>query len=79
MLTEIIQKRNALPASIPEIIECKVADNIGNYGASFIDICLISLFENKAILELQRVPKYDEVVAYIQTFQEAEEIVDFKF
>lgn len=79
LITQVIQKLRALPAVIPEIIEYEVAENIGDYGASFFDICLISVFENKdTFWNYTKYPQHDEVVAFIQSVQEAEEIVDFE-
>lgn len=75
-----MRKLNALPAAIPEVREYEVAQNIGDYGASFYDICLISVFENKdTFWNYTKYPKHDEAVAYIQSVQEAEQIVDFEF
>jgi len=79
LVADVIQKLRALPAVIPEIIEYEVAENIGNYGASFFDICLISVFENKdTFWNYTKYPEHDEVVAFIQSVQVAEEIVDFE-
>ena len=80
LITRIIQKLNALPGIIPEIIEYEVVQNIGDYGASFFDICLISVFENKdTFWDYTKYPEHDAVVEFIQSVQEAEEIVDFEF
>jgi len=80
LITRVIQKLNALPGIIPEIIEYEVAQNIGDYGASFFDICLISVFENKdTFWDYTKYPEHDAVVEFIQSVQEAEEIVDFEF
>ena len=80
IIANVMQKLNALPAAIPEIKGYEVAENIGDYGASFFDICLISAFENKdTFWNYTKYPKHDEVVAYIQSVQEAKEIVDFEF
>lgn len=80
IVADVIKKLNALPAVIPEIMEYEVAENIGDYGASFFDICLISVFENKETFwNYTKYPKHDEVVVYIQSVQLAEEIVDFEF
>lgn len=80
LVADVIKKLKALPAVIPEIIDYEVALNIGNYGASFFDICLISVFENKdTFWNYTKYPEHDEVVAFIQSVQEAEEIVDFEF
>ena len=79
LVAEIIQKLNSLPSSIPEIMEYEVAKNIGDYGASFFDICLISVFENKETFwNYTKYPEHDAVVEFIQSVQEAEEIVDFE-
>lgn len=79
IITEVMQKLKALPVAIPEIIEYEVAENSGDYGAYFFDICLISVFENKdTFWNYIKYPKHDEVVAYIQSVQE-EEIVDIEY
>ena len=69
-----------MPAVIPEIIEYEVAENVGDYGASFYDICLISVFENKdTFWNYTKYPEHNAVVAYIQSVQVDEQIVDFEF
>lgn len=80
IIENVMQKLNELPNVIPEIKEYDVAENIGDYGASFFDICLISVFENKdTFWNYTLYPKHDMVVAYIQSVQEDEQIVDFEF
>lgn len=80
LIKEVIKKLNSLPACIPEIIEYEVGLNIGDYNASFFDICLISVFENKdTFWNYTKYPEHDAVVEFIQSVQEAEEIVDFEF
>ena len=75
----VMQKLRALPAVIPEIIEYEVAENTGDYDASFFDICLISVFENKdTFRNYTKYPEHDAVVEFIISVQEAEEIVDFE-
>jgi len=80
LIKSVVDKLDALPAAIPEIKVYEVARNIGDYGASFYDICLISVFENKETFwSYTKYPEHDVVVAYIQSVQEAEQIVDFEF
>ena len=80
LISRVMQKLNALTEKIPEIIEYEVAQNIGDYGASFFDICLISVFENKdTFWSYTKYPEHDAAVEFIQSVQEAEEIVDFEF
>ncbi len=44
---EVKRRLDELPAQIPEILSYETAVNIGDYGASFFDISLISEFENQ--------------------------------
>ena len=79
IIDNVVEKLNKLPAEIPEIVSYEVAENIGDYGASFYDICLISIFNNKdEFWAYTKYPVHDEAVAYIQSVQEAEQIVDFE-
>jgi len=79
IIESVKNKLECLPAEIPEIISYEVGLNIGNYGASFYDISLISVFENKdTFWAYTKYPVHDEVVAYIQSVQEAEQIVDYE-
>jgi hypothetical protein len=67
-----------LPAHIPEIVSYETAINIGDYGASFFDVSVISVFENKdTFWNYTKYPVHDEVVAYISSVMTAEEIVDY--
>jgi len=71
-------KLDSLPTIINEISHYKVGINIGNYGASFFDLGLISTFENESDFKAYCVyPEHDEVVAYIQSVTDDEQIVDF--
>jgi hypothetical protein len=76
---EVKRRLDELPAHIPEIVDYETAINIGDYGASFFDVSLVSTFENKdAFWAYTKYPIHDAVVAYIQSVQDAEEIVDYK-
>lgn len=44
---EVKRRLDELPAHIPEIVDYETAINIGDYGASFFDVSLVSTFENK--------------------------------
>jgi hypothetical protein len=80
LISEVLKKLDTLPAIIPEIKEYETAVNIGDYGASFYDICLISIFENRdTFWNYTKYPEHDAVVEYIQSVQEGEQIVDFEF
>lgn len=80
IVAEVIKQLNTLPRVIPEIIAYEIAGNIGNYGASFYDICLISVFENSdTFWNYTKYPEHDAVVEYIQSVQEGEQIVDFEY
>ena len=75
---EVKRRLDELPAHIPEISSYETAINIGDYGASFFDISLISEFENKdTFWNYTKYPIHDQIVAYIQTVMIAEEIVDY--
>lgn len=79
IVAEVMRKLDSLPPIISEIKEVETAVNIGDYQASFYDICSISLFENKdSFLKYTKYPEHDKVVAYIKSVQEAEQIVDFE-
>ena len=61
---EVKRRLDELPAQIPEIIRYETAINIGNYGASFFDVSLISEFENKeSFWNYTKYPVHDDVVA----------------
>jgi len=78
-LAELIKhKLDSLPAIIKEIRQYEVGINIGNYGASFFDVGLISTFDNESDFKAYCVyPEHDAVVAYIQSVTDDEQIVDF--
>lgn len=79
-LSEEVKKRlDKLPETISEIREYETAVNIGSYGASFYDVSLVSTFENKETFwNYTKYPEHDEVVAFIQSVQEDEQIVDYE-
>tara|TARA_R110002049_G_scaffold45604_2_gene132931 strand:- start:44981 stop:45289 length:309 start_codon:yes stop_codon:yes gene_type:complete len=75
---EVKKRLDELPAQIPEILSYETAINIGDYGASFFDVSVISVFENKeAFWSYTKYPVHDEVVAFISSVMVAEEIVDY--
>ena len=75
---EVKRRLDKLPSHIPEIITYETGINVGDYSASFFDVSLVSTFENKdTFWAYTKYPVHDEVVAYIQSIQEAEEIVDY--
>ena len=78
-LSKIVKhKLDTLPSHIPEIIKYETAVNIGNYGASFYDVSLISTFKNEA--DFWKYTKYqvhNDVVDFIKTVQDSEHIVDY--
>jgi hypothetical protein len=79
LIQSVIAKLNTLVVAIPEIKAYEVAENIGDYGASFYDICLISEFDSRASFwKYTQYPEHNEVVAYIQSVQQDEQIVDFE-
>lgn len=79
LVTEVKRRLDKLPTLISEIIEYEVATNIGDYGASFYDVSLISVFENKdTFWAYTKYPEHDDVVAFIQSVQESEQIVDYE-
>lgn len=76
---EVKKRLDELPKYIPEIKAYETAINIGDYGASFFDVSLISEFENKETFwNYTKYPIHDEVVAYISSVMVAEEIVDYR-
>ena len=80
IIEEVKRQLDILPAFIPEIKSFETAVNIGSYGASFYDVCLIATFDNKdTFWNYTKYPEHDAVVAFIQSVQEAEQIVDFEF
>jgi hypothetical protein len=79
LAAEVKRRLDSLPAIIKEIRRYDVGINIGDYGASFFDVGLISTFETKADFERYcQYQEHDEVVAFIQSVQEDEQIVDFE-
>ena len=78
-LSKIVKtKLDSLPAIIPEILKYETAINIGDYGASFYDVSLISVFKNED--DFWKYTKYkihDEVVDFIKSVQKSECIVDY--
>ena len=79
LVQSVIEQLESLPEAIPEIKTYEVGSNIGEYEASFYDICLISTFENKdTFWKYTKYPVHDDVVAFIQSVQEDEQIVDFE-
>ncbi len=78
-LAEEVKKRlDTLPGIIPEIKDYETALNIGDYGASFYDVSLISVFDNKdTFWAYTKYPEHDAVVEFIQSVKVAEEIVDY--
>ncbi len=79
LVANVARRLNSLPAIIKEIRQYDVGINIGDYGASFFDIGLISTFDTKADFESYcRYAEHDDVVSFIQTVQEEEQIVDFE-
>ena len=78
LAVEVKRRLDELPAHIPEIISYETGINIGDYGASFFDVSVISVFENKdTFWTYTKYPIHDAVVAYIQSVQESEQIVDY--
>lgn len=76
---EVKRRLDELPSLISEIREYEVSINIGTYGGSFFDVGLISVFDNKETFwAYTKYTEHDEVVAYIQSVQEAEHIVDYE-
>ncbi len=79
LATEVKRRLDSLRAVIKEIRQYNVGVNIGDYDASFFDVGLISAFDTKADFERYcQYPEHDAVVAFIQSVQEAERIVDFE-
>ena len=71
-------KLDSLPAIIPEILKYETAINIGDYGASFYDVSLISVFKNEDnFWKYTKYKIHDEVVDFIKSVQKSEHIVDY--
>jgi hypothetical protein len=78
LAVEVKKRLDELPAHIPEIKSYETGINIGDYGASFFDVSLISVFDTKdTFWKYTKYPVHDEVVAYISSVTQAEEIVDY--
>jgi len=78
LAVEVKRRLDELPTFIPEIKSYETAINIGSYGASFFDVSVISEFKNvEEFLTYTKYPKHDEVVAFIQSVQVDEQIVDY--
>ena len=61
---EVKRRLDELPTQIPEIISYETAINIGDYGASFFDVSVISVFENKETFwNYTKYTVHDNVVA----------------
>jgi hypothetical protein len=79
LAAEVKRRLDSLPGIIKEIRQYDVGINVGDYGASFFDVGLISAFDTQADFERYcQYPEHDEVVAFIQSVQEDEQIVDFE-
>jgi len=79
LAVEVKRRLDELPKQISEIKSYETAINIGNYGASFFDVSVISAFENKdTFWSYTKYPVHDAVVAYISSVMVAEEIVDYE-
>ena len=79
LASEVKRRLESLRTVIKEIRRYDVGINIGDYGASFFDVGLLSAFDTKA--DFERYCEYREhhaVVAFIQSVQEDEQIVDFE-
>ena len=78
-LSRIVKdKLDTLSDLIPEIIKYETAVNIGNYGASFYDVSLISTFKNEAdFWKYTKYQEHNDVVDFIKTVQDSEHIVDY--
>jgi hypothetical protein len=75
---EVKRRLEELPSFISEIDQYEVGINIGDYGASFFDVSLMSVFPDEEAFKAYCVyPEHDAVVAYIQSVCVAEEIVDY--
>jgi hypothetical protein len=78
LAVEVKRRLDELPAHISEIKSYETGINIGDYGASFFDVSLILIFDTKdTFWKYTKHPMHDEVVAYISSVMETEEIVDY--
>jgi len=76
---EMKKRLESLPGVIKEIRQYEVSINIGSYGASFYDLGLISSFDNKDdFWAYTKYPEHDAVLAFIQSVQLDEQIVDYE-
>lgn len=76
---EMKKRLDSLPAVIKEIKQYEVSINIGSYSALFYDVGLISSFQNKdEFWAYTKYPEHDEVLEFIQSIQEDEQIVDYE-
>lgn len=76
---EVKRRLDELPAQIPEILSYETGINIGDYGASFFDVSVVSVFENKETFwNYTKYPVHDDVIAFISSVMQAEEIVDYE-
>lgn len=74
----VVERFRALPKYIPEIVECEVGVNVGDYGASFFDISLCATFNNRE--EFWRYTQYaehDAALDFLRPLLEEEQIVDY--
>ena len=80
LAVEVKRRLDELPAHIPEIKGFETGTNIGDYSASFFDVSVIAIFENKETFwDYTKYPVHDAVETYIQSVMVAEEIVDYEF
>jgi hypothetical protein len=78
LAVEVKRRLDELPAYISEIKSYETGINIGDYGASFFDVSLILIFDTKdTFWKYTKHPMHDEVVSYISSVMETEEIVDY--
>jgi len=76
---EVKKRLDELPSHISEIVSYETAINIGNYGASFFDVSVISSFKSEAdFWAYTKYPVHDKVVSFIQSIQIDEQIVDYE-
>ncbi len=77
---EVKRQLDELAREIAEINSYEVGINVGDYGASFFDVSLVSTFDDfESFWNYTKYPIHDKVVAYIQTVMVAEEIVDYSY
>jgi|TARA_B100001105_G_scaffold254406_1_gene250188 hypothetical protein len=79
LTVEVKKRLDELPFHIPEIISYETAINIGDYGASFFDVSVISVFKSKdEFWKYTKYPIHDKVVGFIKSVQLDEYIVDYE-